>query len=317
MIWLLLLPALLLILIARELLQVLLARAPSEPRCVVVGTPVAADTPIPKVIWTYWQTAPPPEFVAQCLANWQRFAPDHELRLLDREHIAPWLEADTLAQGFDALPAFRQADWLRVQLLARHGGIWIDASTILTRDLGWVHALQAERQTDYVGFYIDRFTNRPAWPMVENWFMAAAPGCRFIADLAREFDTVLQLGEVAYSEQLRTEGRYAQVVQAMDDQHRRYLTMHLAASSLLDANPQRYSMALLRAEDSALSLHAALGWRKRHLFARLALLPCPAAARLPALIKLRGGDRRIAEQGLTRGWLLRSSILARYLYPKP
>ena len=317
MIWLLLLPALLLILIARELLQVLLARAPSEPHCVVVGTPVAVATPIPKVIWTYWQTAPPPEFVAQCLANWQRFAPDHELRLLDREHIAPWLDADTLAQGFDALPAFRQADWLRLQLLARHGGIWIDASTILTRDLGWVRAMQAGRQTDYVGFYIDRFTTRPELPMVENWFMAAAPGCQFVADLACEFDAVLQLGEAAYSEQLRAQGRYEQVVQGLDDQHRQYLTMHLAASSLLEANPQRYSMALLRAEDSALSLHAALGWRKRHLYARLAMTPCPATARLPALIKLRGGDRRVTEQGLARGWLLRGSLLARYLHLKP
>lgn len=313
MIWLLMLPVLVVVLLARELLQVLMARAPRTPRSVVVGIPVANVSPIPKIIWTYWQTAPPPDFVARCLANWQRQAPDHELRLLDRQHIAPWLDADTLAQGFDALPAFRQADWLRVQLLARHGGIWIDASTILTRDLGWVRALQAEQQTDYVGFYIDRFTTRPALPIVENWFMAAAPGCLFVADLAREFDTVLQLGEVAYSAQLQAQGRYTQVVQGLDDQHRNYLTMHLAASSLLDANPQRYSMALLRAEDTALSLHAALGWRKRHLFARLALTPCPASTRLPALVKLRGGDRRVTEQGLARGRLLRSSFLARYL----
>ena len=313
MIWLLVLPALLVILLAREVLQVLLARAPGTPRSVVVGTAVANVSPIPKIIWTYWQTAPPPDFVARCLANWRRLAPDHEVHLLDREHIAPWLDADTLAQGFDALPAFRQADWLRVQLLARHGGIWIDASTILTRDLGWVRGLQAEHQTDYVGFYIDRFTTRPTLPIVENWFMAAAPGCRFVADLAHEFDTVLQMGEAAYTAQLHAQGRCAQVVQGLDDQHRKYLTMHLAASSLLDANPQRYSMALLRAEDTALSLHAALGWRKRHLFARLALTPCPAATRLPALVKLRGGDRRVTEQGLARGRLLRSSFLARYL----
>ena len=206
MIWLLVLSALLLILIARELLQVLRARAPCRPRCVMVGPPVAGAQAIPKIIWSYWQTAPPPDFVARCFANWQRLAPDHELRLLDRAQIAPWLDADTLAHGFDTLPAFRQADWLRVQLLARHGGIWIDASTILTRDLGWVHALQAERQTDYVGFYIDRFTTRPELPIVENWCMAAAPGCRFVADLALEFDTVLLQGEAAYTEQLRAQG---------------------------------------------------------------------------------------------------------------
>jgi hypothetical protein len=33
------------------------------------------------------------------------------------------------------------------------------------------------------------------------------------------------------------------------------------------------------------------------------------------LIKLRGGDRRVVEQGLARGWLYRGSLLAKYLRP--
>jgi uncharacterized membrane-anchored protein YhcB (DUF1043 family) len=314
--WLTLLFGLLLTLIARELLQVLTARAPQQPRSVVIGAP-STSAPIPKVIWTYWQSLPPPDLVVRCLANWQRMAPDHELRFLDRDHIAPWLDTEALDQGFDSLPSFRQADWLRVQLLARHGGIWIDASTVLTCDLGWMHTLQADWRTEYVGFYIARFTSRPELPIVENWFMAAAPGCRFVADLAREFDIVLQMGEPAYSEQLRKQGRFERVVQNLDDQYRQYLIMHLAAASLLDANPQRYSMVLLRAEDTALSLHAALGWRKRHLYARMALTPCPASTRLPFLVKLRGGDRRVTERGLARGWVLRNSFLARYLELAP
>jgi hypothetical protein len=116
---------------------------------------------------------------------------------------------------------------------------------------------------------------------------------------------------------LREQGRFDRVVQGLGERDQQYLIMHVVASALLDAHPDKYSMLLQRAEDTALSLHAALGWRKRHLYARLALTPCPSAHWLPALVKLRGGDRRVTEQGLARHWLYRRSMLARYLPINP
>jgi hypothetical protein len=89
--------------------------------------------------------------------------------------------------------------------------------------------------------------------------------------------------------------------------------MHVAAAIVLNRDPEAYKLALIRAEDSALGFHAALKWRKRHLYAGLALIL--AAARVPVIIKLRGGDRRVFERGLTRGWLLRSSALGKLLQP--
>jgi hypothetical protein len=306
------LAALVLGLLARELVRIMRARAPEHVHEVFIGTaaPVVSAT-VPKVLWTYWQPAPAPVFIQQCIANWQRHAPDHELRLLDRESLLRWIEPEALAADFDDLPTYRQADWLRLQLLARHGGIWIDASTLLTRDLNWVHELRATYQSEYVGYYIDRYTSRTDLPVVENWFMAAVPASPFIAALAAAFDEALALGAEPYLLQLRTQGRFERVVQRLTPDFQRYLLMHVAASDLLDRAPQAYRLALLRAEDSAFAFHAAVGWRKRHLYARLALTPCPH--QLPTLIKLRGGDRQVAERGLGRNLWLRSSALARLL----
>jgi hypothetical protein len=301
------------LLVLSELLQILLARAPRTPRSVTLGPPSTAATTsaIPKVIWSYWHPQPAPEFIERCWNNWRRLAPDHELRLLSDADLAAWIDPAALPTNFDTLPSYRRADWLRIQLLARHGGIWIDASTLLTTDLEWVHRLQQAQGCEYVGQYIDRYTTRPEQPMVENWFMAAVPGSRFAADLAREFDHALALGAEAYLAQLQAQGNIGRIVQGLDAAFQRYLLMHVAASALLDRMPGAYRLCLLRAEDSALSLHTALRWRKRHLYARLAL--CPWPGRLPALIKLRGGDRKVAERGLSRGWLLRGSALARCL----
>ncbi|WP_077035230.1 glycosyltransferase family 32 protein [Pelomonas sp. KK5] len=301
--------ALVLLLLAREVLAVLMARAPREVHEVSTPGPSTSAT-IPKRLWTYWHEAPPP-FVAQCLANWQRMAPDHELQLLCPQSMLQWIPADEVRSDFASLPPYRQADWLRIHLLARHGGIWVDASTILSRDLAWVHERNTQQGREYVGFYIGRYTQRLDDPIVENWFMASVPGGAFARALADEFDRALDIGAEAYLDQLRSEGRHARIVQGLGDSAQRYLLMHVCAARLLDDQPRAYALSLQRAEDTAFAFLAGVGWRKRHLFARLALVPAPR--RLPVLIKLRGGDRDVVARNLAQGRWIDSSIVARLL----
>ena len=297
-------------LLLRELVTVLRARVPTQTRAVMVGESApACEQEIPRIIWTYWQQAPVPAFIQACLDNWRRFAPDHELRVLDRSTAADWLPA--LRADFDTLPPYRQADWLRIQLLARHGGVWMDASMLLSRDLGWLHDTRRRRAADYVGFYIDRYTTRPELPLIENWLMASAPGGRFVTALAAAFDHALDAGADATLQRLRAEGLHQPVVLALDDDNQRYLLMHITASELLHRDPQLARLVLLRAEDGPLAWHAGVGWRRRHLYARLALVPCPRV--LPAVLKLRGGDRAVVERNWRRGLVSPFSALRHLL----
>lgn len=303
--------------LAREIARILLARAPAEPTSIEIRAEAAGAPPsaaLPAVLWTYWALSPLPPFVAQCLETWRRAAPDHAIRLVDRATVARWLGDDWDAAAFDRLPPYRQADWLRLQLLRRHGGIWLDASTLLTTGLDWVHRRHADLGGHgIVGFYIDRYTRDRAQPMIENWFIAAAPGDPFIAAWAVELDHALALGESAYLDSLRASGELAAVAQGIPPGMQAYLAMHLAAARVSRRQPDLRRMSLVRAEDVAYAFHAGVGWRKRHLFARLALTPQPR--RVPALIKLRSGDRAVVERGLARGWWWKRSLLARLLAP--
>lgn len=296
--------------------QILFASVPAKPKTVLLmppgdQTPTSPPAPIPKLIWAYWHETPPPDFIARCQANWQRFAPDHEVRFLHQGNIRDWVNTQAFEDRLQKLPHYRQADWLRLQLLAQHGGFWIDASALLCESLDWAHQLQQQSQAEFVGFYIDRFTTRPEQPIVENWFMAAHAGSAFVRDLAEEFGHALSIGEEAYLQALQVQGKLERVAQGLGPKDQAYLIMHMAAAVLLDEPKAPYRLALLRAEDSALGFHAALRWRKRHLNARLALSPCPR--RLPVLIKLRGGDRRVVERGWKLGRVYRGSALARLL----
>jgi len=294
----------------RELATVLRARVPTQTRAALVGdsAPLCQEE-IPKIIWTFWQVTPAPAFVQACLANWRRFAPDHEVRLLARDDITRWLPE--LRADFDTLATDLQADWLSVQLLARHGGIWMDASMLLSRDLAWLHETRKRRAADYVGFYIDRHTTRPELPIVANWMMASVPGGRFVTTLAAAFDRELNEGTEALLQRLQAEGRHARVVQALTENTQDDLLWQLAAADLLDREPQRARLVLLRAEDGPLAWQAGVGWSKRHLFARLALVPCPRV--LPAVLRLRGGDRTLVERNWQRGWVSPFSALVQLI----
>jgi len=295
-----------------EVLAIVRAGVPAQPSSMRLAPAGAVErVAIPRVIWTYWDTLPAPALVARCLLVWQHFAPDHEIRLVERATVSRWLPLGVDLAGFDALPSYRQADWLRLQLLIRHGGVWMDGSTLLTANLDWVHALHDELDAGVVGFYIDRYTTDRRLPIIENWFLASPARDPFIVAWATELDSALSLGEQGYLDFLRRNGELDAVAQAIPEDMRSYLVMHLAASRVLRQSPGSYRLMLQRAEDTAFAFHAALRWRKRHLYARLALTPAPR--RRPALIKLRSGDRSVMEKGLARGWIWRKSLLAQLL----
>ena len=300
--------------IAFNLIIVIRAEIPETPRTIVTGKKcsLATEISIPRIIWTYWHELPLPYIVGQCQKNWHQYAPDHAIRVINKNNIDEWIKLDTIPEYFHRLPPYRQADWLRLQLLAQYGGVWIDASIILTRNLNWVHEILRLEDCEYVGFYIDRFTNRSDKPIVENWFMASIAKSKFITDLALEFNHAIEHGERSYLKAIADNGKLADIVQLIAPaKMQEYLIMHVAASVLLDRNVEGYKLALLRAEDTAFGFHSRLRWSKKLLHIKLALVPCPK--KLSFIIKLRGGERNRIERYLTRGWYYRGSLLAKFL----
>lgn len=286
---------------------------PSDyPKVIVLGSDKKVPIEqIPRIIWAYWHDDTPPLLVQRCIANWRALNPDYELRLLHPLNIAEHLDPDEFLSNYASLAEFRKADWLRLAVLRRYGGIWLDASLFLTRSLAWVTELQQTHGTDYVGFYNGEFTLDGKAPVPENWFMAAVPGSIFITDLCKEFEIALLAGEKAYLDALRTQGLYWQAVQNINMHE--YLIMHVVASKLL-AEDNSHRLCLLKAEESALFYLYALGRRNTRMYLNLALLK--TRDRLPAVIKLRGGERNFFQRRLRLGLYFKHSIIGHFLLTK-
>ena len=106
--------------------------------------PLPSAQPLPRLIWAYWHdaaAAPLPSVAAACVASWRRHAPEWQVRLLDSSSVREWLEegVDYPAVTWSRTPA-HQSDLFGLALVRRYGGLYMDATVLLTRPLRWLEA---------------------------------------------------------------------------------------------------------------------------------------------------------------------------------
>lgn len=137
---------------------------------------------IPRHIWTLWlqgrDHAPP--IVQACLRTWERRNPGWKFHVLDRRSLGRFLDLERTHPGAVAVPDMEPeafSDVVRIALLERYGGVWVDGTLYCARPLDeWLPALVE------TGFFA--FAN-PEPRVVASWFLAAAPGNQIIEHWSR------------------------------------------------------------------------------------------------------------------------------------
>ncbi len=128
----------------------------------------------PKKIFSLWLQGRDhaPEIVKANWCRWQALNPDDELVILERPDAHDLMAAWPVETS--ELTPQNMSDLVRIELLSRNGGIWVDASTFPVRPLAdWLAPLGAQS-----GFFAFR-RDGDARPLA-NWFLAAVPGSMII-----------------------------------------------------------------------------------------------------------------------------------------
>ncbi|MGO8801068.1 MAG: capsular polysaccharide synthesis protein [Roseiarcus sp.] len=127
--------------------------------------------PLPKVIWTLWLQGwgRAPAIVKACVQTWRKHNPGWEIRALNSEEVFHVLDGDRLLSlvADKDLPPEALSDCVRVALLARYGGVWVDSTCYCLRPLDeWLY----ERLPN--GFFA--FARPGGERLLSSWFLAAA-----------------------------------------------------------------------------------------------------------------------------------------------
>jgi Capsular polysaccharide synthesis protein len=125
---------------------------------------------IPRTIWFLWFQGleKAPYVVRKCHESWAVRNPGWELACLDDASLQDFASANYYAGSFGTLSRQHRSDLLRLDLLAKHGGVWADATCFCVQALdSW---LPPNLDSGFFAF---------SWPgperIISNWFLAAEP----------------------------------------------------------------------------------------------------------------------------------------------
>ena len=95
---------------------------------------------VPKIIWTcWWQgTENLPPVVEKCIASIRKYCPDYELRIVTADNMHDYVNLpDYIMQKHKKgnITRTQLSDLLRLELLTKYGGMWLDATVFLTAPL--------------------------------------------------------------------------------------------------------------------------------------------------------------------------------------
>jgi hypothetical protein len=240
------------------------------------------NSDIPNIIYTYWHSTTLPPFIEKCISSWKKHLPGYTIHVIHDKNISDFIDRSITDTWKKSLTHQQRADLIRLELLYNTGGIWLDASIILSDSLDWVHSYQRHEQSEFVGFKIDYFQTNST-PVVENWFMASIPHSKFIKDWRAEFNVIKYKDVKSF-----VNGLKHKKVDFQDIYDPYYLTMHISCLSIL--KHKTYALSLLTAEKGPLK-YLSLSFMSPLFFPII----CISNGFNSPIVKIRGGERTLLE----------------------
>jgi len=249
---------------------------------------------IPNQIWTFWD-GEVPDIIDKCMSSWKKNNPTYSIILLNKNNLSLYLDPQEIeilnhANLNDSPQRF--SDAVRLTVLSKYGGFWIDASIICNRSFDWIHEIQKNEQVELVGYYFDGFTlenYKNHSPVIENWFFGCIPNSPFVKEWCNEFLSISKYNSIDdYLKHIEEKEINTQNIDGKN-----YLAMHVSAQKVLQsAPPNHYSLYLLKAEDTAFEYLIDNNWQQEKAINRVLNFEYQHQP----ILKMRGGERDIMKK---------------------
>lgn len=270
----------------------------------IVYTPARVNKDFPAVVWLYWEGAMVPYIVQKCVNRIKMLNPSFQVFFLTPETLANYLP--DFKVDAENIPLANKTDLIRLELLYKYGGIWMDATIILNENLDWAEAIMAEKKYDCLAFWRENSTNNPKYPVVESWFLCSPPKNPFIKAWLEELKPLGEIGAKKYFEQIRKKSNYKDILQNIDRPE--YLLVYLAQQVVMQRDND-FNLCLQSAEKTAFYYQEQLDWNTLKL--ESLFLFNESSDVLPSMIKLVNGNIIHFDYLLANGFVNTNSIFAK------
>lgn len=139
---------------------------------------------IPKIIYLFWHDNKIPFFIKKCIQNIKRKNPDYKVIIFHYDDVMKIKNRPKVLEEYKRRGV---ADWLRLYLLNKYGGVWLDISCIFhKKNLNDIIDLN----TNKLQAFESPFNQKEI--MIENWFLASMKNNKLVRYWLKEWEIALQ-----------------------------------------------------------------------------------------------------------------------------
>lgn len=214
---------------------------------------------MPKQIWSYWNTAEMPPDVKEHHDNNRMVLDDWKITLLSDATLSDYLDVLGFPAGYHDMKIQHRADYIRLALLKKYGGLWMDISIVVNSKEAfnaiYDRALESKSQATLFT-YGGGATPGPHPDYIENWFIMAPAGSPVIGAWFHEFDSAVRMSFQNYQRYIGSKGFPLNFRIGLP-----YLTQHACLQVILQKHPElRQMITLYPAEDAMFKIHIECNW---------------------------------------------------------
>lgn len=256
---------------------------------------------IPKKIWLFWD-GEMPLIVSDCLEKVKVIHSDYEVYILNNKNLNQFCDVDF--REFHNITYQQKADLIRLNLLYKYGGYWLDASIILYEKIDWIGELMQKNGSEGFAFYRAKNTIIKEFPILENWLLASTQGNIFYNIWFEELKKAIQISPREYIYQIKKQyPNYKDYFQKIGNLE--YLVAYVACQKIM--RETQVNFTLIDCDKNAFYYQVKAKWMKQKILVNFATNLKPS--KMPKLIKLAGKEREYLNKYYKRKKYMKESLL--------
>jgi hypothetical protein len=242
---------------------------------------------LPKIMWTHWDKREMPANVKRIWDERQRTLPNWKHILIHDDTIDRYLNKNTFPPNYNSLSPQHRADYIRLALLRKYGGVWADIGILFNEEAAvnkiYDRAVAAKAELAVFRLFDDTDL------YLENWFIMAPCNSSLVNSWLDEYVHAINIGFKKYKEHVfASDIKIHEKIYAKDDDMV-YLTQHACLQFVIQTKYFKSNMLILDAADSMFAIQIECKWDHDCIIKKLE--SDRSIKHKYPYIKLRGGDR--------------------------
>lgn len=240
---------------------------------------------VPKIIWIFWYDDQIPELVQLCVDRIKKLHSNYKVNILNRNNVSEYIDIN-INFLVEKMPVANLSDLIRLKLLKKYGGVWLDASIILEKNINEFF-LDENNKFDIVAYYNKSQSIGCNIPVVESWLLAAPKESDFINRWLFYFQPIETVGNLEFFQQMREHKNFHELSKGLGDPS--YLLVYMAAKLALNDLKNECNIFLHCCDNSAFSIQILSEWRTRKCVTNFYI---KETSLFSPIYKLTSGDRK-------------------------